>query len=101
MAFRSMKKKMEEHKCMNFPVNTYRNLGAAIVIQMLKDYFHVPTKGEIKMGHIQYYNKEVIKKQLASDHITSLTDGLSLTVLRKLNEDEETVKKHLDNLKDD
>jgi hypothetical protein len=73
-----------------------KQLGCEIVIQMLKDYFHKPTKMEIKTGIAkQYMNKAVIKKQLKSDYLYSLTDGLNLTVLRVLNEDEEKIAKYL------
>ena len=81
--------------------DAYKMLGCAIVIQMLKDYFHKPTKQEILDGYVQFCNPQVIKKQLQSDYLYSLTDGLSLTVLRKLNEDEEAVRENVKRLGDD
>jgi hypothetical protein len=72
-----------------------KNLGAAIILQMLKDYFGEPTAKEKKNGDDRWYNKGVIKKILKSDYLYNMTDGLNLTVLRKLKANENAVKENM------
>lgn len=84
---------MKAHIICTPSIEAYRNLGAAIVIQMLKDYFAEPF--EVSKKQKEYYDQEVIKKQLASEYICSLTDGLSLTVLRELNNNEDFVRQNI------
>ena len=74
-----------------------KNLGSAIIFQMLKDYFHEPTEKEKENKWLKsIYNKTTIKRHLKSDHLYALTDGLNLTVLRKLKENEKAVKENLE-----
>ena len=63
------------------------------VNKMLKDYFAEPF--EVSKKQKEYYDQEVIKEQLASEYIISLTDGLSLTVLRELNNNEDFVRQNI------
>jgi hypothetical protein len=75
------------------------NLGIAIVIQCLKDYFHEPTRAQSGPKNKLYFDQDVIKKQLASNYLSYITDGLSKVALRALETNEEQVKAHIQTLK--
>lgn len=80
-----------------FAEDAVRNLGAAIIFQMLKDYFHEPTEKEKESKWLKMiYNKTTIKRHLQSDYLYQMTDGLNLTVLRKLKENENAIKANLE-----
>lgn len=80
--------------------NAANNLGAAIIIQMLKDYFRKPSKRDKDSGSEMYCNKDIIKRQLGSEWLFQLTDGLNLAVLNALNNNEEFIKENVEKMKD-
>jgi hypothetical protein len=76
--------------------NAVQNLGSAIILQMLKDYFHEMTEKEKQNKALcRIYNKKTIKRLMKSDHLYAMTDGLNITVLRKLKENENAVKENM------
>lgn len=74
-----------------------KNLRVAIVLQALKDYFHEPTKRDTDR---RSFDKETIKKELASDYMSGITDGLSEVALMMLNKDEELLRQGIMKMKD-
>jgi hypothetical protein len=80
--------------------NAANNLGAAIIIQMLKDYFRELSKRDYDSGIAMYCNKDIIKRQLGSEWLFQLTDGLNLAVLNALNNNEEFVEDNVKKMKD-
>ena len=75
--------------------NGARNLGAGIIIQMLKDYFKKGTSKDTAQDVDKYCDKKTIKKQLESEWLYQLTDGLNLTVLNALNNNEKFVEANM------
>jgi hypothetical protein len=76
--------------------NAVKNLGSAIILQMLKDYFHEMTDREKESKALcKIYDKKTIKRLMKSDYLYAMTDGLNITVLRKLKENENAVKEHM------
>lgn len=64
----------------------YRNLGAAIALQAAKDYCRPQTTEAMR---------KAILKDLRSNHLNGLSDGLSLVVADELEKNREEISKRL------
>ena len=70
----------------------YRNLGCAIVLRAVKDYCK-PKISNAKKG--------AIMKDLKSDYLIQLSDGLSLTVAEELKKHPKEIAKRLGELEEE